>query len=112
MQKERRAARRVVPRRVDRGGEIGAGLDNPRAELADARRLYRIGILRQEDRRGNAEQLRRVGDRRTVVPGAGADDLGDRATRQVGRQRIDRAADLERSGRQLGFDFEEDVVAG
>ena len=66
----------------------------------------------------DAEQPRGVGDRRAVVAGARADDFERAGVRpsavalELHRQRIDRAADLERSGRQIGFDLEEDVVAG
>ena len=46
---------------------------------------------------------------RAVIPGARADDLVNVAMLREG---MDRPANLERSGRDVGFELEEDVVAG
>jgi hypothetical protein len=111
VQEERPRAICVRIRRIDRGGEIGAAFDDPRAEVANALRFDAIGIGGQKDRRGNAGEATGVGDRRAVIPGARCDDLADRSPRGVHRQRVQRAADLERCGRQPGFDFQVDFVS-
>src|SRR5437762_2410209 len=48
----------------------------------------------------------------SVVSGAGRDDLDQRTPFEVHRQRVQGAADLEGTGRQLAFELEKHGAAG
>jgi hypothetical protein len=59
--------------------------------------------MRQEDARRHLQQLPGIGDGSAVIARARRDDLRHGSAREVGGERIDGAADLERSGREHGF---------
>ena len=106
---ERAGSLGVAIRRAARVREIGSGFLEPRTETRDRLRLDGIRIARQKDRRRDSVLLRGVCDRRSVIAGARGHDLADRAALHMRRERVQRAAHLEGSGRQLALEFEEEI---
>jgi hypothetical protein len=99
-----------------RGGD--GGLEALAAELdgpAVGRRRVDLrgrGVLRHEDRRPDARLARRPGDRLPVVPGARRGDARLALGGSEGRDRVVRAADLERARPLEILRLERDRAAG
>ena len=85
-------------------GVARAADDRVRPAGADARHFRGRRDLRHEHRRGNAELLRRVGDRRAVVAARSGGAAGGR--RRPGQEIVERATRLERAGMLQGFELQ------
>jgi hypothetical protein len=71
----------------------------------DSRTLYRVRIFRKKNRGADLHHTRGVGNRGTMVTGTSRDNSGQCALRRGCEQSIERTPQLERSGRQIGFNL-------
>ena len=74
--------------------------------------LHRIRSGGYEYSRGQGQESSGIRDCGAVIARARGHHGADLLPTAARHERVDRAADLERSGRQFSFDFEVDVVAG
>ena len=87
-------------------------VEHARAAVGDALLLDGRRVGRNKDRRRDSELPGRLGHAEPVIAGARGDDAPRALLRGELRQRIERAAQLERPRELLGLELQVDVAAG